>query len=271
MATEVVLVNSTGTALDGLIQLVGGSGAPMGVSIDGAVSASATYSIAPNSSKKIALKGLSADTESGSVWVVPSGGGASPVPLAIFTYKPGSFTVSEGSVPATMGTAFRMYTEIASSPQIVSGVAIANATGVSGTVTLSLADLDGSLIQTSAPLTLLPYGRIQGFMEQFLPHLANQTRRGVLRITTNLSNIAVVGLRRHANDRSPVPDLLLSTVPPTSENSLSSTEDRFFPQLVNGQGFTTQMILYSGTSAETSQGQLRFVRPDGTPFDLRIQ
>jgi hypothetical protein len=110
-----------------------------------------------------------------------------------------------------------------------------------------------------------------GYMDQFFPGLAGGALQGVVRITTDLSGISVVGLRGRVNNRLPDPDVLLATIPPTEENNLPGSEDRFFPQLVNGYGFKTQIILYSGTSGETSVGNVHFVRPDGNPLHLPVK
>lgn len=272
MTTQILLVNPTGTPLDGSIQFLDAAGVPKEVTVDAELSTTFGYYVAPNSSTKLLVAGSETNTESGSVRVVPGGVGVSPVSLAVLIHKPGDFTVSEASVPATMGTAFRLYTEFSVLPQVLSGVAIANTTGVAGTVTLTLTRHDGEFVATSEPLPLSPYGQIMGFTDQLFPGLATDTMRALLRITTDLPGISAVGLRGRVNDRLPAPDLLLSTVPPVWENGLPGSEDGFFPLLVNGQGFRTRMILYSGTSGQESRGNMQtFAQPNGSPLHLPLQ
>ena len=86
-------------------------------------------------------------------------------------------------------------------------------------------------------------------------------------VTTGLANISVAGFRERHNERQ---DFLFTTIAPVLENGASPSQERVFPQLLNGDGFTTQIILYSGTAGNTSQGNMSFIRPDGTPFILDI-
>ena len=277
--TQIILVNPTGAAQTGAIEFLDQgaatpptAGAPKTVTIDGTSGSTRQYSVAANSSKKFLVTGAAPGTAVGSVRIVPAGGGPVPTPLVIFSYKPASITVAEAGIPVSMGTAFRMFAQLSSSPQILTGVAIANPSAVAGTVTLTLTDLNGvQIAQTVPPLTLPASGQIVGFIDQLIPALAGQTVQGVLRITTSLTSaISVAGLRGRYNERLPVADFLITTTPPTLENSAPSTAERLFPHLANGEGYTTQFILFSGTSGQTSGGTLSFVKPDGSPLDLNI-
>src|SRR4026209_2674265 len=134
-----------------------------------------------------------------------------------------------------------MFAQLSSTPAILTGVAIANATSTHGTVTLALTSLDGlTTLGTSLPLPLPASGQIAGFLDQLIPTLAGRTVQGVLRITTDLSSISVVGSRARYNERLPVPDFLITTTPPTLEDGAPSIGERLFPHFVNGEGYTTQ-------------------------------
>jgi len=274
--TQIVLLNPTSTDQTGTLQFLdqgSGStaGAPKTVNIDGTAGSSRAYTVKANSSQKLVITGAAPGTASGSVRVVPTAGGPVPTPLVIFSYKPATITVSEAGVPVTMGTTFRMFAQLSSSPQILSGIAIANATATQGTVTLSLTSLDGlTTLGTSAPQVLPASGQIVGFLDQLIPSVAGQTVQGILRITTTVSSISVVGLRARYNERQPTADFLITTTPPTLETGAPSTAERLFPHLANGGGYTTQFILFSGTAGQTSGGTLSFVNSDGTPMDLNI-
>jgi hypothetical protein len=106
-----------------------------------------------------------------------------------------------------------------------------------------------------------------GFLDDMIPALAGQNVEGILRITTTVSNISVVGLRLRINERN---HSLMTTTPPTLEGSVPTTGEQLFPHLVNGGGWTTQFILFSGTTAQSSGGALSFVNPDGTTMQLNI-
>jgi len=270
--TQIVLVNPTSTDQTGSLQFIDQAGLAKTLNIDGLPGNSKTYLVKGSSSQKFVITGAALGTASGSVRVIPTGSGPVPTPLVVFSYKPAGITVSEAGVPVTLGTTFRMFAELSSSPQILSGIAIANATAVPGTVTLSLTSLDGlTTLGTSTPQPLPASGQIVGFLDQLIPSLSGQTVQGVLRITTDISSISVVGLRARYNERQPAADFLITTTPPTLENGAPTTAERLFPHLVDGGGYTTQIILFSGTSGQTSVGTLSFVKPDGTPLTLNIK
>jgi hypothetical protein len=160
-----------------------------------------------------------------------------------------------------------MPVKLTQASQINAGIAISNATEEFGTVTLSVTRLDGTLMTTSAPLTMPPAGQIVGFLDSLIPALSGQSLEGVLRITTNLSGISVVGLRSRINARQ---DFLMATTPATLETGAPDAFDRFFPQVVNGDAFTTEVILFSGTSGQSGSGTVSFFQATGMPMSLDI-
>lgn len=267
MTTQLILVNPESAPLWGTIQFVGPSGVPTDVLINGAPGNSTVYSVAANSSRKFVVSALSQNLESGSVWLRPAGGEATPVSQAILSYKPGPFTIYETSVSPAMGGAFRMYAEF--SP--MAAVSVANATGVAGEVVFSLTGFDGAPLATSRPLALPPSGQTLRFLNDLFPSLAGATFRGVLRVTTDLSIISVVGLRGRVNDRQPISDVLFAGIPATLEYGYAGSADRYFPQIANGDGFTTEFILFSGVSGQSSEGSIEFFGPDGTPMSLPVR
>jgi len=47
--------------------------------------------------------------------------------------------------------------------------------------------------------------------------------------------------------------------------------ERAFPHVVNGSGFTTQVILISGTAGQTPEGTITFVQQSGDPLSIDIR
>jgi hypothetical protein len=268
--TQVLLVNPTASVQTGTIQVLNGSGAAQSVRIDSTVRDSAPYSVAGNSSQKFTITGAGpTGVASGSIRVVPTGGGAVPTPLVIFSLKAGNFTVSETGVPVIQGSTFRMYAELNPGQKIRTGVAIANATSTAGTVLLSVTGLDGlPLGSTAAPLPLPASGQIVGFIDDLIPSLAGQNIQGVLRLTTTVPTVSVVALRLN-RDNTQIN--LMTTTPPTVESGAPGTAVRVFPHAINGGGFTTQFILFSGTAGQAPAGDLSFTKQSGEPlvFDIK--
>ena len=272
--TQILLVNSTGSPQTGTIEFLDAgsptrTGLPLEVNIDGSSKSNTNYLVPANGAAKFVITGALPGLASGSVHVIPSGGGPVPTPLAIFTYKPGAVTASEAIVPVTMGRALRTYVELSSASLINAGIAIANPSAGPGTVTLSLTGLDGSPVVTETTLQLPGSGQIVGFLDQLMPSLVGQSIQGVLRITTDLPSISFVGLRSHYNERS---DFLMSTTPVSLENAALGSAERFFPQVANGDGFTTQFILFSGSSGQAANGNVSFFgSAGGAPMSLEVR
>ena len=266
--TTLVLMNTTGRRIKGTVKFLDPSGAPVVVN-NSSSSNAFSYSIAQNGSEKIELGDESDLGQLGSIWVVPFNNDPAPTAFAVFSYKPGSYTLSEGITPVTMGTAFRMYAEVEPSTRLSTTVAVANASSIAGLVTFSLTDLQGTFL-ASETRELAPSSTLVASIDSLLPSLAGRSFKGILRITTSLPNLAVAGFRERFNTRQPDPDYLFTSITPLRETG-DPLQELVFSQLANGDGLTTQIILYSGTAGQTSEGTLRFMRQDGTPLPLDIR
>jgi hypothetical protein len=274
--TQVILVNPTDIAQTGNVQFFGpgsvgpGSGstpaAAVTVNIDGTAATTAPYTVAPRSSQKLVASAAALGLTYGSVRIVPTNAGPAPTPLVIFGYKPGPFTLSEAGVPVTTGTSFRMYVEASTAPFIQSGIAVANTTNAPATVNFELLTLQGTPVATSPPRTLPASGQVLGFLSDFFPNIP-QPFQGVLRVTTTAGGVSVVALRQRKNERE---DYLMTTTPPTLETGIPTAAARSFPHFVNGGGYTTQFVLFSGTAGQTAAGNVRFLRTDGSPLPVTL-
>jgi hypothetical protein len=138
---------------------------------------------------------------------------------------------------------------------IRSGVAMANASSAATTVTLSLTDLSGKSLGTATPINLPANGQVARFIDELFPNVSLPIK-GVLRVSSSAAgaSLAVAELRGRYNERD---DFLMSTTPPTDENAKAPTTALVFPHIVNGGGFTTQFILFSGVAAQSGSGDLR--------------
>jgi hypothetical protein len=256
--TQVVLVNPTDAAIAGNVQFLGASGS------------TSAYSIAPRSMQRIVAASGGSSISIGGVRVTPDAGSTSPSGLSIFSFNNGGVTVSEAGVPVLRpAQAFRMFEiECGSYPgQLNTGIAIANPSATdSATVTLELTDLNGAATGMSSSLTLPPSGQTAAFIKQ-LPGFGSipYPFHGNLRIsTTSPSGIAVVGLRGEYNERK---DFLVTTSMPTNEASPISPAEALFPHLADGGGYTTEFVLFSGSTGQSSTGMLRFFTQSGAPLN----
>lgn len=269
--TQVLLVNPTDGVLTGNVSFLTGAGAPATVTANGQANSTFPYSIPRRTSVRFATSGAGATTLSGSIRVNPSGGTSTPSALVVFTFRPGGTTVTEAGVPASQGTVFRTYVEgtgaIGQIGAIQTGLAIANTTTSPSVVTLEAFNLDGSSTGQTATVNVAASGQDAKFLIELFPNLPLPFR-GVLRISTNGGGISVVGLRGRTNERG---DFLITTTPPTNESGTPSNNELLFPHLVNGGGYTTQFVVFSGIAGQAVSGSIRFFRQDGTGLPLIFQ
>jgi hypothetical protein len=271
--TQLLLVNPTDNAMAGTIRFLDPNGRAVNVTISGQRSNFFSYSVAGRTSQKFVTTSAAAATASGSIRILPTGTGPGPTPLVLFSYKPAAVTVSVAGVPAVSSTAFRMYVESSGksgqSGSIQSGLAVANASSSSATVTFEVTDLAGSAISGISPVstTLPAAGQAAKFLNDVFPSLPNPFQ-GVLRIKTSSTAIAIVGLRSRVNERG---DFLVTTTPPSVETAPAAAGPLFFPEIADGGGYTTQFILFSGTTGSSANGTVTFTKQDGTPFILTLR
>ena len=80
--------------------------------------------------------------------------------------------------------------------------------------------------------------------------------------------MSVVGLRGRYNERD---DFLITTVPPVDESGTSTSAEFFFPHFADGDGYTTQFILFAGLAGQTTSGTMRFSNTSGEAISLPVQ
>ena len=273
-ATQVILVNPTVRTITGTVQFLGqGSrttaAAPAVRTLeDGRTGSSFEYSIPPNGSYRIITSNPPGGVSVGSVRAIPDDGHRAPSGLVIFSFASAGKTVLEAGVPAlAAGSAFRVYVESSGTPEqagsIRTGVAITNAADTANTVTLEVTGLDGTLAAPPGMLTLPPSGQVSRFIDEFFDSLPPDFS-GVLRVTST-AEVAIVGLRLRYNDRR---ELKMTTTPPSIETGASTMADRYFAHIVDSRGWSTQVILFSGTAGQASSGTLSFIGATGEPWDL---
>jgi sugar lactone lactonase YvrE len=269
--TQILLVNPTGSALIGTVEFHDDNGSLTNVTIQGRNNNTFVYTVPPRSSQKFATTGAAPKNTSGSVRIIPTDGQAAPIPLVIFSYRPaGTITVSEAGVPSIGGNALRVYVESAGSIQ--SGIAVANNSPMPASVTFELTNLDGSTNGLPAPVsgTLAGFGHSAQFLSQMFPGLPGSFK-GILRVSSGSSGISVVGLRSRYNERN---DFLITTTPPATETSPSSSGELVLPQVADGGGYSTEFIFFSAVPAGgggSSSGSLLLFNGSGQSLSLTLK
>ena len=275
--TQVILVNPIDEAITGTVLFLGtGSettpAEPVTLTlIDGRIGSSFTYEIPARSSRRLQTSNPGTLSQ-GSVRLVRDAGSSSASGLVIFSGAAGELTFTEAGVPASPSSAaFRMYTEVVGTPgaigSIRSGFAISNTSSTQTTANFELTTLDGMSSGLTASAVIPGSGHIAKFVDELFPTLTRPFQ-GVLRVTSGLTPVAAVGLRLRTNERG---EFLITTTSPTDEGGTTTTNELLFPHLADGDGWTTQFILFSGVAGQSSAGALQLLSVSGAPLNLKLQ
>ncbi len=184
-----------------------------------------------------------------------------PVSLAIFGSTANGVLISEVGIPASSAlTRARFFVDYSSTTN--SGMAIVNPGTSSIMIDLVLRNQDG-IIASTATLTLGPGAHTAKFVDQLglslpIPFL------GTLTLSSNSSFVAV-NLRTAISGRG---ETLFSALPLVDLNNVSTGNSLIFPQILDGDGSPTQILLMNPSDSLASAGTMSFYGDDGSPVAL---
>jgi hypothetical protein len=261
--TDVLLVNATEDRIGGVLQFVPAD--------ENGQSSDSFYSIPPKSSRKIRIPDQSTET-AGTVQVIADPDNVSPSISAIYTFTSGGVIVSaSGATASPASTQLDIYAELSGQPGTVgsvqTGFAIANASDNVTDVGYELLNLDGTPAGTAGVLRLPPRGQLHASIQE-LPGSESlpQTLQGTLRLWSS-TPIAAIAVRARYNERG---DFLISTTPPSHPN-VETGDEAFIPQVLDGGGYSTQIVIFAGMEEEPSSGNIYFFDPDGQPITPPVE
>jgi hypothetical protein len=211
--------------------------------------------------------------------------GTDPYGVAAFSFRQNGIVVSEAAVPSTPPTtSARIFidyrTNIDAIPghseagaiEINTGIAVVNNGSALADVTYLLRDLNGSLLATGHG-TVAAGGHFACFIDQLknaaapdfnLPSgFADAIQFGSLEITSN-QPLSVLALRGTNNQRD---DFLITTTPVADLSQPLSDTPIYFPQFVDGGGYTTSLILMN-TSSSPETGRFQIMGANGSPLEV---
>ncbi len=253
--TSVLLLNTSSQQESGTLQLLDNSGNPLVVNqAGGSTNSSFPYSIPPNGAFRFQTDGSPADVKVGWVRLAPDTGSQAPIGSGVFGYNPDTVLVSESGIPSAVSTTHaRVYVDLSGNHN--TGLAIASL-GVAANIAVNAFQIDGvTAIGTSqGPLQLAANGHDAKFATDFISGLpAGFT--GVLDISST-TPFAALTMRLLRNERN---EQLFTTFP--IAYSTPAPSPFVFPDLVDGGGYMTQLILLSGGGS--SAVTLNFYGEDG--------
>jgi hypothetical protein len=214
-------------------------------------------------------------------------GGVTPYGTAVFSFKQNGVTVSEAGVPASPPTTrARIFVEYrngvyalpgrseAGLIDIDTGIAVVNPGSVNADVTYTLRDSSGNTITTGHGVVAAG-AHFACFIDQLKARAAapdfnlpadfpTATEFGSLEISSSQS-LSVLGLRGTVNQRG---EWLMTTTPVADLRNAPSSGPMYFPQFVDGGGYTTSLVLLN-TSTDTEIGNLQILDDRGTPLIVK--
>jgi len=258
--TDVILLNSGSTPITGALDFRALDGTPQTLRINGADSSSLRYTIPPNGTRVFSTTGGTGPLRTGYVSVRADENQAGPIVRGILnSFQSAKLVAMTGLSPSSAASHAKTFVDLSEGHD--SGLAMLNDSDRQATIRLTLLDTDGQAVQTSST-TLGAKMQSARFISQFFTHSAGF--RGTVDITSDVP-LQIMTLRSTAtSDR-----VLLAAFPVQSLDVPLTDRVLFFPHLVEGSGFTTEVFLMN-LGTRTSKPVLSFVSQRGDPQRLSV-
>lgn len=258
--TTLVLLNTSARLETGTIRILDDNGGPLVINqVGGTADSTFRYAIPAGGVFRFQTDGFPAAVKVGWAELTPDAGSPTPLGAGILSLNSGNVLVAECGVPAAAATNHaRVYIDLSDGHN--TGVAIANAAGTDASITMKAFQSDGVTgIGTSQdPLRLAGNGHSAKFASEFIAGLPAGFA-GVLDMTS-ATPFAALTLRSLLNERH---DFLMTTFLVADANQ-AVPSPVVFPQIADGGGFITQVILVSSGSGSSTT--LSFFDDDGNPL-----
>ncbi|MBZ5554622.1 MAG: M6 family metalloprotease domain-containing protein [Acidobacteriia bacterium] len=260
--TTLIFMNTSNSTETGMLRFYGnnGSSLPFRLMGVGTIDAAFPYSVPAGGFLRLVSDGSASTANVGWAQLVPDSGKTSPVSAAILSLTQNGVLVTESGIPASGGTTHaRIYVDKSGGHD--TGLAVSNPGGTGLQITASAYQSDGSTPAGTGTntLDLAPMGHDARFVGQLIAGLPDGFT-GMLDLSSS-SPFTALTLRSLTNGRG---DFLLTTLPVVDVNQPPPTP-LIFPQIANGGGYQTQIILM-GASGATSTVTLSYLGNDGAPI-----
>jgi YD repeat-containing protein len=261
--TTLVFMNTSGNPETGTVRFFGGAGAALPVRMigGGAAASEFAYTIQPGGVVRFVTDGSPSEVHAGWAQLVPAAASATPVGAGTFSFTQGGTLVTESGVPsATPTTHARIYVDTAGGHN--TGLAVVSPEGRSVRITATAYLPDGVTPAGNGPGTidLVPGGHLPRFVGQLISGLP-EGFTGVLDLVAP-APFAALTLRSLTNERG---DFLLTTFPIADVTQVPPAPV-VFPQIADGGGYQTQIILLNTGAA--SSVTLSYLGADGRPITI---
>jgi hypothetical protein len=259
--TGLYLLNTTTSAENGTIRFFDNNSNPLSLGIEQGTTPSSqfTYRIAAGGFMTLFSDGSPANTNVGSIQVIPDNGHNTPVGGGVFSFVQNGTLITETGIPSAMPTTHaRIFIDKTNGHSV--GLALANSNASAVTVTLQAFQSDGTTPAGSTTLILSANGHEAKFDSELIQSLP-AAFVGVLDISSTLP-VSALTLRSLVNSRN---DFLLTTFP-VADFSYPAPAPIIFPQITDGGGYQTEFILINaGFGGQTT---LRLFDQNGVPLPV---
>jgi len=258
-STAIVLLNPTNQVQGGRLEFRDDAGAPLAVRrIGGASAASFDLTIAPDGLVMFETDGSPAAVRIGWARWIPTSGTGGTVGSGMFRFALNGIVVTDSGVPSTQPSRrVRIYIDKSSGRD--TGIAIANPGSTPAAITINAYQLDGKT-PVGNPTTLDLGGgqHTAKLSSELIPALASGFT-GVMELSSAVP-FAALTLRLLTNSRG---DLLLTTFP-VADQTRPAPGPMIFPQIADGGGYETELILLGPITASLSV--ISFFDDQGKPL-----
>jgi hypothetical protein len=203
--------------------------------------------------------------------------GTAPYGNAVIIYKQNGVTVSEAGVPASPPTTHaRIFIDLRNDALVVpgrsnsgtvdinTGISIVNCGTDTANISYTLYDANSTPIAASMG-TLSVNRHFAKFIDQFNEVAGfvppSDFHFGSLDIVSD-QPVSIIALRMTISQRG---EALFTTTPVADYSQPSVSDPIYFPQIADGAGYTTSLILLN-TSGSTQRGTIQLIDDSGNPF-----
>jgi len=258
--TTLILMNTSNAVESGIIRFYDNMGTPLLVKMTGEAGAhsSFSYSVPPGGLLRLVSDGSPPEVDVGWARLIPDAGTSAPVSAATFNFTQLGTMVTETGIPATTGTTHaRIYVDKSGSHD--TGLAVANPGNTNLRITAKAYQTDGVTPAGNGPgtLDLAPYGHDARFAGQLIAGLPDGFT-GVLDLSS-AAPFSALTLRSLMNGRG---DFLIAVFPVADVNQ-PPPAPLIFPQIADGGGYQTQIVLLD-TSGAASAVTVSYFGDDGS-------
>jgi hypothetical protein len=255
-ATELILLNPSATAITGSVEF------SISVATDRGTNTTFPYTIAAGGTWTLKTTGTRPDVRTGFATVRPAAGAIAPVATAILKQFTGNNLNFEAGVPGVRPFTRGVMFGVLDATHRTALAIVNRETGAAG-VQLTALRSDGTTAAPPKTISLASSGHTAAFLDELIPELPSGFDGTVL--VESASPVYAMTLRTLVNTAG---TFLVTAMPVVDLNQPAPPATSYFPQLVDGENYTTEFLLLNATS---TSARLQFFNTAGQPLPVPVR